>query len=134
VLALVPATDMGCRLRPHHQHRKKTKEFSLQLNKRSKCACRERIEVWSSYKSRHDCHATVICRRNTAPRSDLEAGKTCASGDKLGVMRDWVCQIDGSDTGSSQWPPAGIPVRRLRKQSAFRDARWEATGCPVTKC
>jgi hypothetical protein len=29
LLASAPAADMGCRLCPRHQHRKKAKEFSL---------------------------------------------------------------------------------------------------------
>jgi hypothetical protein len=44
VLASAP-DDMGCRLRLRHQHRKKAKQFSLELNKRSKRPYRKRIKV-----------------------------------------------------------------------------------------
>jgi hypothetical protein len=89
VLASAP-DDMGCRLRLRHQHRKKAKQFSLELNKRSKRPYRNGLKYNHHLIAKHDRHAAIIqlsASLRSSPRSDFEAGRICVPADKLSVMR-----------------------------------------------
>ena len=90
VLVFSPGTDMGCRLRPRHQHRKKAKEFSVELNKRSKWACCEVLKYNHHLITKHDRHARIM-RRSAVQKSlrglTLKQGGYARPDGKLSVIR-----------------------------------------------
>jgi hypothetical protein len=94
VLVFSPGTDMGCRLGPRHQHRKKAKEFSVELNKRPKSARCEVLKYNHHLIIKHDRHARIM-QRSAVQKSvrglTLKQGGYARPDGKLSVIRGWAC-------------------------------------------